>query len=273
MKAAGHFQTAIPVGDPGCQLQFVAFVGAGQVVDLVPDHCHGPVQTLIFGQVQAQKLRMPPGAALQPGDIHGIIGMPQPINVFGADWRECSEVRIRGSELVREMARTVAEIGSPETQSSRTMRIAAPVAPSPSGRSRLVHDYRADAPRRHAVLDTLRPLCVRNALHQSGSAMSVMSVSGSGHLFAPRRLTLRDQSEQSPGSVSGPTSSGSFALTLIRGSPQRAILGPVRLARRPAEPPPDQCQGSAVTYVAIGVVSDIAMKKRFRLCAVITGKA
>ncbi|KPW47653.1 Uncharacterized protein ALO86_04675 [Pseudomonas syringae pv. berberidis] len=296
MKAAGHFQTAIPVGDPGCQLQFVAFIGAGQVVDLVPDHCHGPVQTLIFGQVQAQILRVPPGTALQPGDIHGIIGMPQPINVFGADvqvnderrcpipdhacsclsgcdWRECNEVRIRGSELVREMARTVAEIGSPETQSSRTMRIAAPVAPSPSGRSRLVHDYRADAPRRHAVLDALRPLCVHNALHQSGSAMSVMSVSGSGHLFAPRRLTLRDQSEQSPGSVSGPTSSGSFALTLIRGSPQRAIPGTVRLARRPAELAPDQCQGSAVTYVALCVVSDIAMKKRFRLCAMATGMA
>ncbi|AYL82984.1 hypothetical protein CN228_26595 [Pseudomonas syringae pv. actinidiae str. Shaanxi_M228] len=29
-----------------------------------------------------------------------------------------------------------------------------------------------------------------------------------------------------PGSVSGPTSSGSFALSLIRGSLQRAILGP-----------------------------------------------
>ncbi|KWS62349.1 hypothetical protein BKM20_27285 [Pseudomonas avellanae] len=61
-----------------------------------------------------------------------------------------------------------------------------------------------------------------------------------------------------PGSVSGPTSSGSFALTLIRGSLQRAILGPVQLARRPASHPPDQCQGSAVTYVAIGVVSAIA---------------
>ncbi|POQ03090.1 hypothetical protein CXB40_22495 [Pseudomonas syringae pv. avii] len=47
----------------------------------------------------------------------------------------------------------------------------------------------------------------------------------------------------------------------------------MRLARRPAELPPDQCQGSAVTYVALCVVSDIAMKKRFRLCAVITGKA
>ncbi len=34
-----------------------------------------------------------------------------------------------------------------------------------------------------------------------------------------------------PGSVSGPTSSGSFALTLIRGPLQRAILGPVQLAR------------------------------------------
>ncbi|QBI62733.1 hypothetical protein E2N90_17740 [Pseudomonas syringae pv. tomato] len=84
---------------------------------------------------------------------------------------------------------------------------------------------------------------------------------------------MRDQSEQSPGSVSGPTSSGSFALTLIRGSPQRAIPGTVRLARRPAEPPPDQCQGSAVTYVALCVVSDIAMKRRFRLCAMATGMA
>ncbi|GBH16660.1 hypothetical protein KPSA3_02615 [Pseudomonas syringae pv. actinidiae] len=32
--------------------------------------------------------------------------------------------------------------------------------------------------------------------------------------FRPRRLTLKDQSKQNPGSVSGPTSSGSFALTL-----------------------------------------------------------
>ncbi|SFO45652.1 hypothetical protein SAMN05444065_12011 [Pseudomonas syringae] len=64
-------------------------------------------------------------------------------------------------------------------------------------------------------------------------------------------------------SVSGPTSSGSFALPLIRGSPQRAIHGAVRLTRRPAELPPDQRQDSAVTYVAICVVSNIAIKKRF----------
>ncbi|POD79113.1 hypothetical protein BKM17_05610 [Pseudomonas syringae group genomosp. 3] len=68
---------------------------------------------------------------------------------------------------------------------------------------------------------------------------------------------------QNPGSVSGPTSSGSFALTLIRRSLQRAIHGPVQLARRPAEQPPDQCQDSAVTYVAPCVVSAIAIKKRF----------
>ncbi|AQX58981.1 hypothetical protein B1F85_22855 [Pseudomonas syringae pv. actinidiae] len=37
----------------------------------------------------------------------------------------------------------------------------------------------------------------------------------------------------------------------------------MRLARRPASHPPDQCQGSAVTYVAPCVVSDIAVKKRF----------
>ncbi|RMN21212.1 hypothetical protein ALQ64_05347, partial [Pseudomonas cannabina] len=35
------------------------------------------------------------------------------------------------------------------------------------------------------------------------------------------------------------------------------------LARRPASHPPDQCQGSAVTYVALCVVSDIAMKSAF----------
>ncbi|MDU8488847.1 hypothetical protein RYA07_10560, partial [Pseudomonas syringae pv. actinidiae] len=45
----------------------------------------------------------------------------------------------------------------------------------------------------------------------------------SSHLFAPRRVTLKDQSNQNPRSVSGPTSSGSFALSLIRGSLQRAI--------------------------------------------------
>ncbi len=107
----------------------------------------------------------------------------------------------------------------------------------------------------------------------SGSARSVMFVYGSRHLFAPRRLTLKDQSKQNPRSISGPTSSGSFALTLIRGPLQRAILGPVQLARRPASHPPDQRQGSAVTYVALCVVSDIAIEKRFRLCAVITVKA
>ncbi|RMP80019.1 hypothetical protein ALQ15_05578, partial [Pseudomonas syringae pv. actinidiae] len=60
-----------------------------------------------------------------------------------------------------------------------------------------------------------------------------------------------------------PTSSGSFALSLIRGPPQRAILGPMRLARRPASHPPDQCQDSAVTKVALCVVSATAIKKRF----------
>ncbi|WP_164650968.1 hypothetical protein [Pseudomonas viridiflava] len=78
---------------------------------------------------------------------------------------------------------------------------------------------------------------------------------------------------QNPGSVSGPTSSGSFALSLIRGSLQRAILGPVQLARRPASHPPDQRQGSAVTYVALCVVSDIAVEKRFRLRAVANYRA
>ncbi|KPW13554.1 Uncharacterized protein ALO42_04536 [Pseudomonas syringae pv. atrofaciens] len=49
----------------------------------------------------------------------------------------------------------------------------------------------------------------------------------------------------------------------MRGSPQRAIHGAVRLTRRPAELPPDQRQDSAVTDVAICVVSNIAIKKRF----------
>ena len=62
-------------------------------------------------------------------------------------------------------------------------------------------------------------------------------------------------------SVSGPTSSGSFALSLIRGSPQRAIHGPVRLAWRPARLPPDQRQASAVTYVALCVVSATVIEK------------
>ncbi|GBH17163.1 hypothetical protein BV327_05752 [Pseudomonas syringae pv. actinidiae] len=102
----------------------------------------------------------------------------------------------------------------------------------------------------------------RSASH-SGSARSVTFVYGSRHLFAPRRLTLKDQSKQNPGSVSGPTSSGSFALSLIRGPPQRTIHGPVRLARRPASHPPDQRQSSAVTYVAPCVASDIALKSVF----------
>ncbi|NVL57751.1 hypothetical protein E0I00_00325 [Pseudomonas syringae pv. actinidiae] len=37
---------------------------------------------------------------------------------------------------------------------------------------------------------------------------------------------MKDQSKQNPRSVSGPTSSGSFALSMIRGPPQRAIPGP-----------------------------------------------
>ncbi|RMQ19730.1 hypothetical protein ALQ08_04245, partial [Pseudomonas syringae pv. delphinii] len=45
------------------------------------------------------------------------------------------------------------------------------------------------------------------------------------------------------------------------------------LARRPASHPPDQRQGSAVTYVALCVVSAIAVEKRFHLCAVTAGKA
>ncbi|RMP03831.1 hypothetical protein ALQ30_05392, partial [Pseudomonas syringae pv. persicae] len=54
---------------------------------------------------------------------------------------------------------------------------------------------------------------------------------------------------------------GSFALALIRGSPQRTIHGPVRLAWRPARLPPDQRQDSAVTKVAICVVCAIAVEK------------
>ncbi|PBK47954.1 hypothetical protein BUE60_28070 [Pseudomonas syringae pv. actinidiae] len=37
----------------------------------------------------------------------------------------------------------------------------------------------------------------------------------------------------------------------------------MQLARRPASHPPDQRQGSAVTYVALCVVSANAVKKRF----------
>ncbi|KAA8716118.1 hypothetical protein F4W70_04485 [Pseudomonas cannabina] len=47
----------------------------------------------------------------------------------------------------------------------------------------------------------------------------------------------------------------------------------MRLARRPASHPPDQREDSAVTYVAICVVSASAIKKRFLLCAVIGRKA
>ncbi|NAP05404.1 hypothetical protein B1F73_16130 [Pseudomonas syringae] len=38
----------------------------------------------------------------------------------------------------------------------------------------------------------------------------------------------------------------------------------MRLAWRPARLPPDQRQDSAVTYVALCVVSAIAVEKRFR---------
>ncbi|MQQ34425.1 hypothetical protein GE543_08610 [Pseudomonas sp. SZ57] len=84
---------------------------------------------------------------------------------------------------------------------------------------------------------------------------------------------------KAPGSVSGPTSSGSFALSLIRGAPQRAIHGAVRLAWRPARLPPNQRQNSAVTYVAFCVVCASAVEKRFRgmpqsyLCMTLSGGA
>ncbi|AVB20626.1 hypothetical protein BKM03_16450 [Pseudomonas avellanae] len=47
----------------------------------------------------------------------------------------------------------------------------------------------------------------------------------------------------------------------------------MRLARRPASHPPDQRQDSAVTYVAIGVVSAIVVKKHIQsgLVAAATG--
>ncbi|OBS39667.1 hypothetical protein A9K79_10955 [Pseudomonas syringae pv. syringae] len=64
-------------------------------------------------------------------------------------------------------------------------------------------------------------------------------------------------------SISGPTSSGSFTLSLIRGSPQRAIHGAVRLAWRPARLPPDQRQDSAVTNVALCVACAIAIEKHY----------
>ncbi|OUM06192.1 hypothetical protein BW686_18140 [Pseudomonas syringae] len=47
---------------------------------------------------------------------------------------------------------------------------------------KLFYDHRADAPRRYAVLDALRPLC--GAPRHTRVAMSVMSVYGSGHLCA-----------------------------------------------------------------------------------------
>ncbi|RMR19477.1 hypothetical protein ALP90_04846, partial [Pseudomonas amygdali pv. ulmi] len=43
------------------------------------------------------------------------------------------------------------------------------------------------------------------------------------------------------------------------------------LARRPALHPPDQRQGSAVTNVALCVVSAAAITKRFIYCTVIAG--
>ncbi|MCI3945277.1 putative membrane protein [Pseudomonas syringae] len=122
-----------------------------------------------------------------------------------------------------------------------------------SVKPRSAPDYRADAPRRYAVRDAPR----HTAVLRCQWYLRLTQVT-----FAPlRRLTLRDQSKQNPGSVSGPTSSGSFALTLIRRSPQRAIHGPVRLARRPASHPPDQRQRSAVTYVALCVVTAIVVEK------------
>ncbi|NAS74941.1 hypothetical protein CVE35_28415 [Pseudomonas syringae pv. actinidiae] len=47
----------------------------------------------------------------------------------------------------------------------------------------------------------------------------------------------------------------------------------MQLARRPASHPPDQRQSSAVTYVALCVVSAIAIKERFLLCAITAGNA
>ncbi|AQX59855.1 hypothetical protein B1F85_17580 [Pseudomonas syringae pv. actinidiae] len=47
----------------------------------------------------------------------------------------------------------------------------------------------------------------------------------------------------------------------------------MQLARRPASHPPDQRQGSAVTYVALCVVRAIAVKKRCCLWAVVNYRA
>ncbi|MNV98052.1 hypothetical protein D3C71_1932530 [compost metagenome] len=59
------------------------FIGTGQVVDLVTQHRHGPVEPAVLGQVEAQVLGMTPGAALQPADIDSIIGVTETVDVVG----------------------------------------------------------------------------------------------------------------------------------------------------------------------------------------------
>ncbi len=85
MEAAIHLQALIGFDDPGGHLQLLPLVGTGQVVDLVPHHGHGPIQAAILGQIQPEKLRMPPGAALQPTDVNRVVGMAQAVDVLGTN--------------------------------------------------------------------------------------------------------------------------------------------------------------------------------------------
>ena len=68
-----------------CQLQLVVFVAGGQVVNFVAYHGHGAVQAPVFGQVQAQALGMAPGTTFEPGDVGGVVGVAEAVDVFAAD--------------------------------------------------------------------------------------------------------------------------------------------------------------------------------------------
>src|SRR5476651_295347 len=40
LEVAGHFQALVPIDDPGRQLQLVAFISCGEIIDLVAHHGH-----------------------------------------------------------------------------------------------------------------------------------------------------------------------------------------------------------------------------------------
>ncbi len=103
------------------------------------------------------------------------------------------------------------------------------------------------------------------------TADSVSRAHGSGHLFAPRRLTLTEQSEQTPSLRFRPRlRRGSFVLTLIRGSLQMGHPWPsaAQSASMPIAPRISaRTQPSPTSQSAVSALS----RKKARQCRCLTG--